>query len=291
MNPSRISIPEPCNENWNQMTPNEKGRFCDLCSKTVVDFTNKTEEQILSIISKNTDSKICGRISITSPLSISISIPQSVLKKKHSFHKAFLLALLICMGTTLFSCKDLHNTSHTIGEISIVDDSTTLSYSNTVSKEIKTDTLEKKKLNKKTAVPSISPPPRPTLGVIAMGDIVVKDSVPSCAPNKEILPDKIYKLFEVTQKPEFPGGDSEFRKYILKNLTLPDSITRSLIFVEFIINKKGEIESLEIIRSKYPELNEPLTQIIKNTPLWEPGKINQQAVSVKIIYPIQILIK
>lgn len=42
----RISIPDPCNQNWNQMLPNEKGRYCDTCKLTVVDFTKMSNEEI-----------------------------------------------------------------------------------------------------------------------------------------------------------------------------------------------------------------------------------------------------
>ena len=42
----KISIPEPCNEDWNKMTPYENGRFCMNCSKTVIDFTAMLPEEI-----------------------------------------------------------------------------------------------------------------------------------------------------------------------------------------------------------------------------------------------------
>ncbi|BAP32169.1 uncharacterized protein CHSO_3132 [Chryseobacterium sp. StRB126] len=55
----KITIPKPCHENWNNMSPDEKGKFCSVCSKTVYDFTNFSEEEIMNIFGSNKD--ICGR--------------------------------------------------------------------------------------------------------------------------------------------------------------------------------------------------------------------------------------
>jgi uncharacterized protein YdeI (BOF family) len=55
-----LSIPKPCHENWNAMTPELQGRFCGQCSKTVVDFTLMTDGQILDTLKKETG-KTCGR--------------------------------------------------------------------------------------------------------------------------------------------------------------------------------------------------------------------------------------
>jgi CarboxypepD_reg-like domain len=55
-----LSIPNPCSENWNNMTPQEKGRFCDTCQKCVVDFTAMTDAAVLDYFNKN-NGKICGR--------------------------------------------------------------------------------------------------------------------------------------------------------------------------------------------------------------------------------------
>jgi hypothetical protein len=57
----RISIPEPCNENWDQMTPKKNGRHCSSCNKVVVDFTNMSEKEIVAFLLKNKSA--CGRIS------------------------------------------------------------------------------------------------------------------------------------------------------------------------------------------------------------------------------------
>ena len=58
----KISINEPCHENWDKMTPNDKGAFCLSCQKSVVDFSNKTINEIKDYFRKKTDSEIvCGR--------------------------------------------------------------------------------------------------------------------------------------------------------------------------------------------------------------------------------------
>ncbi|WGD34757.1 carboxypeptidase-like regulatory domain-containing protein [Olleya sp. YS] len=55
----RVTIPEPCHEDWNTMTPKDRGRYCKVCEKTVVDFTNKTDEYIVKTYEK--EGKLCGR--------------------------------------------------------------------------------------------------------------------------------------------------------------------------------------------------------------------------------------
>ena len=58
----QIRIPEPCQENWHQMTPGEQGRFCGSCQKTVVDFSRMTDNELLDYFSKASE-HTCGRFS------------------------------------------------------------------------------------------------------------------------------------------------------------------------------------------------------------------------------------
>lgn len=57
----QLQIPEPCHENWQQMTPVEQGRFCKACAKTVIDFSIMTDQQILDYLSA-ASAGICGRM-------------------------------------------------------------------------------------------------------------------------------------------------------------------------------------------------------------------------------------
>jgi len=54
----KVTIPKPCHENWAAMTPEEKGRFCQVCSKSVRDFTQASDLEIMNDLSGT--SNICG---------------------------------------------------------------------------------------------------------------------------------------------------------------------------------------------------------------------------------------
>lgn len=54
-----IRIPAPCHEDWNKMTPTEKGKFCAVCTKEVVDFTKATDEALVEMAHRG--QKLCGR--------------------------------------------------------------------------------------------------------------------------------------------------------------------------------------------------------------------------------------
>ncbi|HUM52200.1 MAG TPA: carboxypeptidase-like regulatory domain-containing protein [Chitinophagales bacterium] len=55
-----ITIPEPCTENWNEMTPTARGKFCAHCQKDVIDFSDKTDSEIANFV-KNNKGNFCGR--------------------------------------------------------------------------------------------------------------------------------------------------------------------------------------------------------------------------------------
>jgi hypothetical protein len=58
--PVHIAIAEPCHENWQAMAPNEQGRHCMSCQKTVIDFSLMSDQEILHYIS-TANRSICGR--------------------------------------------------------------------------------------------------------------------------------------------------------------------------------------------------------------------------------------
>lgn len=57
----KIKIDKPCNENWNEMTPDEKGRFCNKCAKSVIDFSILSDKESIDILSSS-KGEVCGRV-------------------------------------------------------------------------------------------------------------------------------------------------------------------------------------------------------------------------------------
>lgn len=100
----KISIPKPCNENWNEMTPDQQGAFCKVCSKVVVDFSNMSDEEVINFFAKKKEEKTCGRFraSQLSPYELKINL-RSVAAQR-SFPKIFAASLFIFFSS-LFVCK------------------------------------------------------------------------------------------------------------------------------------------------------------------------------------------
>ena len=55
-----LNINNPCNQDWKSMTKSNTGKFCSNCSKTVIDFTLLTDQEIIKIVEQTP--KLCGRL-------------------------------------------------------------------------------------------------------------------------------------------------------------------------------------------------------------------------------------
>jgi hypothetical protein len=56
----QLTIAQPCSESWDAMTPTATGRHCAACQKTVVDFTLKTDAELLAYFAQPREGT-CGR--------------------------------------------------------------------------------------------------------------------------------------------------------------------------------------------------------------------------------------
>src|SRR5688572_420565 len=102
-----VNIPEPCHEDWEKMLPDEKGKFCLSCCKSVFDFSNKSDTEIHQVLMENKGQKICGRFTKTQlnrPLNIRVNLAD--IPANMSMTHSFAIAVFLVFGSLLFSCTD-----------------------------------------------------------------------------------------------------------------------------------------------------------------------------------------
>lgn len=87
-----LSIPQPCHQSWNEMTPADKGRFCQSCQKTVTDFSTLSDSQFIDLL-KNKQTSACGRFT-ASQLNRVISEPVPDKRRKPFVSIAAIVAAL-----------------------------------------------------------------------------------------------------------------------------------------------------------------------------------------------------
>ncbi|WP_306350042.1 hypothetical protein [Flavobacterium sp. '19STA2R22 D10 B1'] len=57
-----LELRNPCTENLDGMTKNSQGFYCDSCKKNVLDFTEKTDQEITTIVSSMNGASFCAKL-------------------------------------------------------------------------------------------------------------------------------------------------------------------------------------------------------------------------------------
>ena len=111
------------------------------------------------------------------------------------------------------------------------------------------------------------------------------------AANKDIVlkysnDSTIYTI--VDRQPEFPGGDHARIDFIQKTLRYPEneSNIQGRVIVNFIVEKDGTINDIQVVRSIAPELDKEAVRIIQLMPKWIPGNHKGEIVRVRFTLPI-----
>ncbi|TXH28373.1 MAG: T9SS type A sorting domain-containing protein [Cyclobacteriaceae bacterium] len=89
----QLSIPEPCHENWQEMTPTQQGRFCKACAKEVIDFSMMTDTEVLNYFINLREEKVCGR-ALPSQLNRAITYPKEPKKRLFWYWNYLLMCFL-----------------------------------------------------------------------------------------------------------------------------------------------------------------------------------------------------
>lgn len=299
----KITIPKPCHEDWNQMTPEETGRFCNSCAKSVVDFTNMKAPEIQEYFIKNKGQKVCGRFKTEQIDSIIIQIPRNILFSQIQFHKMFLLALLISMPG-LVSCQNANGSKQKIDKVEVVD---SVRNEHTVGKTKLKNTKEEKiemtperkarierlkerreaLVKKRQATKKASGTKTGDIAIVTSGIVSVE---PYKGKPEVVDKNTVYMLATVEVKPTYPGGISKFYDYFKSNFKLAEqykNITQRII-VSFIIDSDGSLTDVKVLRGINDTVDKEVLRVVETSPKWIPGKLKDENVKVSCSLPIKI---
>jgi periplasmic protein TonB len=110
-------------------------------------------------------------------------------------------------------------------------------------------------------------------------------------PVKEVVVEDDNQVYTfVEQQAEFPGGMEAFYKFMQKNQKYPAQArrmgTEGKVFVQFVVNKDGTIQDVNVIKGVSAELDKEAARLIQLMPAWKAGKQNGKAVRVKFVLPV-----
>jgi hypothetical protein len=99
----------------------------------------------------------------------------------------------------------------------------------------------------------------------------------------------VYNTSEISEKPDYPGGMEAFYKFIAMNYTAPEKDgLNGRVYVTFIVEKDGSLSDIKVLRDIGYGTGEEATRVLKLSPNWTPGMINDDAVRVLYSLPIKV---
>jgi len=101
----------------------------------------------------------------------------------------------------------------------------------------------------------------------------------------KVVEEDYNKVFTKVENPaEFPGGQSEWTRYLQKNLRYPDNAidngTQGVVRVQFVVDREGNISEVQALNDPGDGLSDEAVRIIKKGPKWKPAEQNGR----KVIY-------
>lgn len=100
------------------------------------------------------------------------------------------------------------------------------------------------------------------------------------------------EIFEVVEDPaEYPGGEAEMMKFIVKNLEYPplakENNIQGRVVVEFIVRPDGSITDIKVLKDLGYGTGQAAIDVVKKMPKWKPGKQRNKAVSQRYRLPLR----
>lgn len=102
---------------------------------------------------------------------------------------------------------------------------------------------------------------------------------------------KIYDMKSVQRLPEFEGGEEARQKFQQDNLKYPpDEFDNGIVgttYISMVINTDGSVEQVKVFKSSgNKNFDEEALRVASLKQKWVPGRQNNNAIRVRIVYPV-----
>ena len=103
-----------------------------------------------------------------------------------------------------------------------------------------------------------------------------------------------HRGYSVEQKPQFPGGDAAFRKYLQSHIIYPPMASENNIegnvIVQFLVDKTtGKVGDVKVVHSADKYLDREAIRLVKSLPKFTPGRHNGEPVDVWYVLPVSFI--
>ena len=112
-----------------------------------------------------------------------------------------------------------------------------------------------------------------------------EEMVPPAPADDEAV---VFRIVE--DMPQYPGGATEFMKWLTRNLKYPKYLepqrVQGKVVAEFIVNTDGSITDVNIVKSLHPVCDREVLRVLRMMPRWTPGIHNDQPCRTKVCIPV-----
>ena len=293
----KVTIKEPCLEDWDNMKITMHSRHCLKCDKHLVDFRTFSRVEIIAYLLSNPVGSVCGKMS-SQQFDFHIDdypALMEVLKEPRFQSKAFMILAMV--GASLFSsCEQDSNLRGSISkshktEIALRSNEQKKKNTNSTNDKEQKDilrTVERGEILESEHVEIVNEVYE-TMGIPMME--VVEPERPIYEMEEPKIADDTPVVFAEVDA-AYPGGYAQMMKYIQENVQYPtlekDKGIEGKVIVRFVVNTNGELENFEIVKS-VPDgksLEQESIRVIKNMPRWKTAKNDGHSVSQYMTIPI-----
>ncbi len=267
-----------CNEDWDKMHTNETGRHCDVCNKTVVDFTDRTQDDFTKAMAE-ANGKLCGRF----------KAKQTIHLPEFRFDRA--AAILMATAGLSFISAESKAQVRLLGKPAAprteqpVKGNIKRPVEPTVRGEVEVrDTI------KGQPIICTPPPKKDWKEQVFLGDtIFVPPPEPVDTSVVDTTAKRISYSIPVNLRADavYPGGDEALQKAINYNLRWPVKLAESVtVYVQMRISNEGVVTDAYMIKGHRPDVDAEAMRIARLL-IFTPAKNeNGEAVNSVLTIPI-----